>query len=93
MITRGLAHAIPVKKFQAMGVAAVIDPRLLASRAIRGMTKGRDALRQVLDSQEVVDRADLAMSFEGLNDVVGLQDLLDIEQRFLTKDQLHSKHS
>ena len=90
--SRSTTPLIPAKKLQALGVAAVIYPRLLTSCAIRGMTNGLDALREALDSEKVVDRTDLAVSFEELNDLVGLPELLELEQRFLTKDQLRSKY-
>jgi hypothetical protein len=40
----------------------------------------------------VVDRPDALVSFEELNDIMGMRQVQDLEQRFLTAAQLEAKY-
>ena len=71
---------------------AAIYPRLLTSCAIRGMMNGLDALLADLGDGVALDRPELAVSFEELNDLVGLPAIRSLEQRFLTAEQLKAKY-
>jgi hypothetical protein len=72
--------------------AAVIYPRLLTARALQGMKNGLELLQQSLDSGKVVDRPDALVSFEELHDIVGMHEVEELEQRFLTPEQLEAKY-
>ena len=74
-----------------MGVAVVIYPRLLTACALMGMQNGLELLQQSLDSGKVVDRPDALVSFEVLHDIMGMHEVEDLEQRFLTTGQLAAK--
>ena len=63
-----------------LGVAVVIYPRLLTACALQGMKNGLELLQQSLDTEKVVDRPDALVSFE------------ELEQRFLTPEQLEAKY-
>ena len=90
--SRSTTPQISAQRLQELGVAAVIYPRLLTSCAIRGMTNGLDALRATLNTGKVEDRADLAASFDEINDLVGLPAIQQLEQRYLSKEELRSKY-
>jgi hypothetical protein len=45
-----------------------------------------------METGEVVERPDLAVSFEELNELVGFDEVQAIERRYLTKDQLTRKY-
>ena len=45
-----------------------------------------------MKSGEVVDRPDAAMSFEELNEVMGMKHIQSLEMRFLTDAQKKSKY-
>ena len=77
---------------QDIGVAVAIFPRLLTACAVQGMKNGLSALRQSMDSGEVVERPDLAVSFEDLNALVGFEEVQALEQRFLTREQRARKY-
>jgi 2-methylisocitrate lyase-like PEP mutase family enzyme len=83
---------IPARKLQDMGVAAVSYPRLLTAAAIQGMKNALGALGTQLETGEIVDRTDLLVSFKELNELMGIDRLKEIEQRFLTEAQLKSKY-
>lgn len=89
---RSTTPLIPARKLQELGVAAVIYPRLLTSCAIRGMMNGLDALLADLQEGVALDRPAFAVSFEELNELVGLPEIRSLEERFLTPDQLKTKY-
>ena len=90
--TRSTTPLISAKRLQDLGVAAVIYPRLLTASAVRGMINGMQALQKSLGKDEIVDRPDLAISFEEINDLCGYAESQELEQRFLTKDTLQKKY-
>ena len=89
---RSTTPLLSAKELQEMGVAAVIYPRLPTAAAIQGMINGLDALDESLRTGKVVERPDLLVSFEELNDLVGLPEIMKLERRFLTPDQLKGKY-
>src|SRR5262249_4799606 len=72
---RSTTPLLSAKQMQELGVAVAIFPRLLTSCAIQGMKNGIAALQQSLDSGQVVERPDLAVSFEELNTLVGFDEI------------------
>ena len=57
-----------------------------------GMKRGLELLQQSVDSGKVVDRPDALVSFEELHDIMGMAEIEDMEQRFLTPEQLEAKY-
>jgi 2-methylisocitrate lyase-like PEP mutase family enzyme len=80
--TRATTPLIPPVRLQALGVAVVIYPRLLTACAIRGMQHGLAALRDAMQSPTVLERPELAVSFEELNALVGFAELQARERRY-----------
>jgi len=70
------------KELEDLGVALVIFPRLLTSAAIMGMKHAISALQESLNTGTVVDRPDLCVSFEELNELVGFNEIESMEQQF-----------
>jgi hypothetical protein len=64
----------------------------MTSAAIKGMQNALVALNEQIDSGEVVERPELQVSFQELNELMGIDELKDIERRFLTGAQLHKKY-
>ena len=82
---RSRDHAlIAPAQLQALGVAVVIYPRLLTACAIQGMQHGIAALRDAMQSPTVLERPELAVSFEELNALVGFAELQERERRYTT---------
>jgi 2-methylisocitrate lyase-like PEP mutase family enzyme len=82
---RSTTPLLSARQLQELGVAVVIYPRLLTAAAIQGMNNALAAFGQMLSSGEVVDRPDLLVSFEELNDLVGMAELQRLERRFVVK--------
>ena len=83
---------LSARQLQELGVAVIIYPRLLTAAAVRGMKNAIAALHESLHSGNVVDRPDLLVPFEELNALVGMEELDQLEQRYLTADQLRQKY-
>ena len=90
--SRPTTPLISAKRLEDLGVAAVIYPRLLTSCAVQGMINGLETLQKSLATGEIIERPELAVSFEKLNDVLGFKQFEALEQRFLTKEQLQAKY-
>jgi 2-methylisocitrate lyase-like PEP mutase family enzyme len=89
---RSTTPLLSAKQLQDLGVSVVIYPRLLTACALMGMKRGLELLEQSLDSGKVVDRPDALVSFEELNDIMGMEEIEDLERRFLTAAQLEAKY-
>ncbi len=89
---RSTTPLLSAKQLQDLGVAAVIYPRLLTACALRGMQRGLEFLKQSLDTGKVVDRPEALVSFEELHEIMGIDDVEALEQRFLTAAQLEAKY-
>lgn len=72
---------ISARQLQEMGVAVVIYPRLLTAAAVRGMMNAMDALRESLESGEVVERPELMVTWDELQRLVGLPEVTELERR------------
>jgi len=89
---RSITPLLSAKQLQDLGVAVVIYPRLLTACALQGMKNGLELLKQSLDSGKVVDRPDALVSFEELHDIMGMHEIEEMEQRYLTREQLEAKY-
>ncbi|MDP1537201.1 MAG: isocitrate lyase/PEP mutase family protein [Burkholderiales bacterium] len=71
------------RELQDIGVAAVSYPRLLTTAALRGMMNALDVFKsEVIGNNSVIERPDLQVSFEELNDLMGMEYLDALEQRY-----------
>ena len=74
---------IPPKDLQELGVAQISYPRLLSASALRGMMNALDVFKSdVLGANKSVDRPDLSVNFEELNDLMGMKELDALEQKY-----------
>src|SRR5438270_1688267 len=89
---RSTTPLLSAKQLQDLGVSVVIYPRMLTACALMGMKHGLELVQQSLDSGKVVDRPDALVSFEELHDIMGMHEIEDLEQRFLTPEQLETKY-
>jgi 2-methylisocitrate lyase-like PEP mutase family enzyme len=89
---RSTTPLLSARQLQDLGVAVVIYPRLLTAASVQGMKNALAALGESLRTGAVVDRPDLLVSFEELNELVAMPELEALEQRYLTKEQLRKKY-
>jgi 2-methylisocitrate lyase-like PEP mutase family enzyme len=81
--SRPTTPLISAHELQEMGVAVVSYPRILTAAAIHGMTNALTALNGSIAERKVVDRPDLLVSFDELNNLMGLPKIKDLETRFV----------
>ncbi len=71
------------KQLQKLGVAQISYPRLLSTAALMGMMKAMQVFKdEYVGKDQVVDRPDLQVSFDDLNELMGLGFLDELEQRY-----------
>ena len=71
------------KQLEEMGVAQISYPRLLSTAAVKGMMNAIEVFKEeVVEKNHVVDRPDLLVSFNELNELMGLDDLEELEKQF-----------
>lgn len=89
---RSTTPLLSAQQLQELGVGVVIYPRLLTACALAGMKKGLEILGASLVSGQAADRPDVAVSFEELNDIMGMDHIRGLEERFLTPAQKTAKY-
>lgn len=83
MRTRKTTPLMTPKELEALGVAVVSYPRLLTTAALRGMMNAMTVFKEeVVGRHRVVDRTDLQVSFEEINDLMGMAELDELERRY-----------
>lgn len=71
------------RQLEEMGVAQISYPRLLSTAALKGMMNAIQVFKdEVVEKNNVVDRPDLVVSFDEINELMGLDDLEALEQQF-----------
>jgi hypothetical protein len=65
---------------------------MLTACALMGMKQGIQLLQQSFTSGNVVDRPDALVSFEELNEIMGIEQVQELEARFLTPAQKAAKY-
>ncbi|TMH18490.1 MAG: hypothetical protein E6H64_13790 [Betaproteobacteria bacterium] len=89
---RSTTPLLSARQLQDVGVAVVIYPRMLTACALMGMKRGLELLHESLESGKVVDRPDALVSFEELHHIMGMEEIEDLERRFLTAERLATKY-
>jgi len=70
-------------QLQDIGVAAVSYPRLLTTAALRGMMNALAVFKdEVVGKNIVVERTDLQVGFEEINDLMGMKVLDEMERKY-----------
>jgi 2-methylisocitrate lyase-like PEP mutase family enzyme len=84
MRTRKTTPLMTPKELQDIGVAVVSYPRLLTTAALKGMMNAMKVFtEEVVGKEKLVARDDLQVSFEELNELMGMGELDELERRFL----------
>jgi 2-methylisocitrate lyase-like PEP mutase family enzyme len=83
MRTRKTTPLMTPRQLQDLGVAVVSYPRLLTTAALKGMMNAMNVFKEeVVDKEKLVARDDLQVSFEELNDLMGMKELDELERRY-----------
>ncbi len=83
MRTRKTTPLMTPKELQDIGVAVVSYPRLLTTAALQGMKNAMKVFtEEVMGQEKLVARDDLQVSFEELNDLMGMKELDEMERKY-----------
>lgn len=83
MRSRKTTPLMTPKELQDIGVAVVSYPRLLTTAALKGMMNAMKVFKEeVMDKEKLVARDDLQVSFEELNDLMGMKELDEMERKY-----------
>jgi 2-methylisocitrate lyase-like PEP mutase family enzyme len=74
---------LSTRQLEDMGVKAVSFPRLLTAAAIQGMKNALAVLGQSIEEGRAIDRPDLLVSFDELNDLMGIRQIRALERSFV----------
>lgn len=85
MRSRKTTPLMSPKQLQDLGVAGVSYPRLLSTAALKGMMNALAVFKdEIVQHNRVIDRPDLQVSFDELNDLMGMAQLDELEKRFVS---------
>jgi 2-methylisocitrate lyase-like PEP mutase family enzyme len=70
-----------------LGVAVVEYPRMLSAAAVRAQKNVLRLFQESIASRDVAERPDLLASFDEMSELMALPEILDLEERYLTRDQ------
>jgi 2-methylisocitrate lyase-like PEP mutase family enzyme len=73
---------LSARQLEDLGVKAVSFPRLLTAAAIQGMKNALAVLGQSIEEGRAIDRPDLLVSFDELNDLMGIRQIRSLERSF-----------
>jgi 2-methylisocitrate lyase-like PEP mutase family enzyme len=74
---------IPPKELEKLGVAQISYPRLLSAASLKGMMNALEVFKSdVLRDNKAVDRPDLSVTFDEINDLMGMSVLDELERRY-----------
>jgi 2-methylisocitrate lyase-like PEP mutase family enzyme len=90
---RSTTPLLSPKDLQDLGVSVVIYPRMLTAASIQGMKHAITAIKESMQTGKVVDRPELLVSFEELNELVGIKELEQLEQKYLLPDHYVRKYA
>ena len=74
---------LSARQLEDMGVKSVSYPRLLSAAAIQGMKNAMAVLMQSLQEGKVIDRPDLLVPFNELNELMGFATIKALESQFV----------
>lgn len=83
MRTRKTTPLMSPGQLQDLGVRAVSYPRLLSTAALKGMMNAMAVFQEeIVRGNRVIERTDLQVGFEELNDLMGMKTLDELERKF-----------
>lgn len=83
MRSRKTTPLMSPKQLQDIGVAGVSYPRLLSTAALKGMMNALAVFtEEIVKQNKVIDRPDLLVSFDELNDLMGMKELDAIDNKY-----------
>ncbi|MGE0314326.1 MAG: oxaloacetate decarboxylase [Lautropia sp.] len=90
--SRPTTPLIPLRRLGELGVARVSVPRMLTAAAIAGMRRALEAMRECIDTGDIVERPDLLVGMEEITALMGYDGVSRLEAELLPDEQLARKY-
>lgn len=89
---RSTTPLISPAELEEMGVAVVIYPRMLTAASMQGMINALSTLQEVEETGKIIEKPEQLVSFDEINEITGFENVLNLEKKYLTEDQLMKKY-
>jgi 2-methylisocitrate lyase-like PEP mutase family enzyme len=83
---------VSIKRLEELGVARVTFPRMTTAAALSGMKKALEVILESIAQGKIIERPDLCFGFEELSSLMGVPQMKELEERFLTEEALTGKY-
>jgi 2-methylisocitrate lyase-like PEP mutase family enzyme len=90
--SRPTTPLFPLRRLRELGVRRISLPRMLPAAAIRGMKVALEVMKDVMATGEPVDRPDLLASWDEIMELMGFEQMRELERRLLTTQTLEAKY-
>lgn len=89
---RSTTPLVSPRELEDLGVAVVEYPRMLTAASIKAQRDALAVLRETMEKGEVIERPDLLVSFEELNDLTGLPEMMEMDRRYMSDERFAAKY-
>jgi 2-methylisocitrate lyase-like PEP mutase family enzyme len=83
---------ISFSELEKMGVARVTFPRMTNAAAIKGMQAALSTIKESIASERLIERPELVVGFEEITGLMGFNEYVELERRFLPEDVIKTKY-
>lgn len=89
---RSTTPLVSFSELEKMGVARVTCPRMTNAAALQGMRAALLVVKESIATERLIEKPELLVGFEEITGLMGLNKYLDLEQKFLTENDLENKY-
>jgi 2-methylisocitrate lyase-like PEP mutase family enzyme len=83
---------ISFSELEKMGVARVTFPRMTNAAALKGMQAALSIVKESIASSRLIERPELVVGFEEITGLMGFNEYVELEQKFLPEDVIKTKY-
>jgi 2-methylisocitrate lyase-like PEP mutase family enzyme len=90
---RSTTPLVSFARLEEMGVARVTFPRMTNAAALRGMQNALATVQESVAKKDLIERPELVFGFEEVTGLMGFEDYVRLEKRFLPDSTIHAKYA
>jgi carboxyvinyl-carboxyphosphonate phosphorylmutase len=83
---------ISFSELEKIGVARVTFPRMTNAAALKGMQAALSIVKESIASKRLIERPELVVGFEEITGLMGFNEYVELEQRFLPEEVIKTKY-
>ena len=89
---RSTTPLISFSELEKIGVARVTFPRMTNAAALKGMQAALSIVKESIESERLIEKPELVVGFEEITGLMGFNEYVELEQRFLPEDVIKTKY-